>query len=227
MMVAWVCSGCANARYDAKEAQHPAITMPHRFAEGSGDAQPEETRKKKAPPASNPSVPNGATTAPSFDAASLPEPAPLNSRTQWEYVFSYRHGEVTIERTTLKRFESPVPTARRVGRFAVELWIGRELVERVRFDFPLLAGEEVPSGPAVSIDAPARLGPGADVRRTILVPADERATRAELVDDATRTRTPLPWPPDAPIAPIAPENAEPGHEGTAPIQGPPGSEPPK
>ena len=31
-----------------------------------------------------------------------------------------------------------------MGRFALELWIGRELIDRVRFDFPLIAAEETP-----------------------------------------------------------------------------------
>jgi hypothetical protein len=101
-----------------------------------------------------------------------------------------------------KVFDRPVVTARPMGRFAIELWIGRELIDRVRFDFPLLGAEE-PPGDRQSIHAEPRFEPGLEAERTILVPNSERATRAQLVDRATGKIQALPWPPDAPLDPVS------------------------
>src|SRR5690606_41135099 len=51
-------------------------------------------------------------------------------------------GQIELRSVEPVELEKPVATARRMGRFAVELLIGQELIDRVRFDFPLLAGEE-------------------------------------------------------------------------------------
>jgi hypothetical protein len=122
---------------------------------------------------------------------------------QWEYELLYDCGEVSVTQVRPLLFEQPVATARRMGRYAVELWIGRELIDRVRFDFPGLAVEAPPpSGPRRPLDEPPTLAAGAVVARTILVPASPRATRAELVDRATGQRMRLPWPPDDPLDPV-------------------------
>ncbi len=84
-----------------------------------------------------------------------------------------------------------------MGRYAIELWIGQELIERVRFDFPLTAADEAPPSGPEPIHAPrANLGDGVTATQKLLVPAAERARRAVLVDRATNARTELPWPPD-------------------------------
>ncbi len=112
-------------------------------------------------------------------------------------------GTITVLGTERRRFKKPVVSARRFGRYAIELWIGRELVERIRFDFPSLALEEPPpSGPRRKLYAPPDLTRGADVRQKVLVPAAPRARRAVLVDRATGNVITLPWPPDQPIEPV-------------------------
>jgi hypothetical protein len=83
-----------------------------------------------------------------------------------------------------------------MGRFAFELWIGRELIDRVRFDFPMTSADPAPSERKRPLDEPPTFSAGADVDRTILVPATPRATRAVLVDRGTQKTTELPWPPD-------------------------------
>ena len=88
-------------------------------------------------------------------------------------------------------------TARRFGRFAFELWLGRELVDRVRFDFPLLATETpAPASPRPIHDTP-RFAPGARVSVMLRVPASERATRASILDRATGEVIDVTWPPRA------------------------------
>jgi len=103
----------------------------------------------------------------------------------------------------------PQPTARRIGRFAFELWVGRELVDRVRFDFPLLATEPppAPTSPRPIHDTP-RFAPGARVSVVLRVPVSERATRARILDRATGEVIDVTWPPraagGAPLAPQCP-----------------------
>jgi hypothetical protein len=127
--------------------------------------------------------------------SSVPDPDPVASAEQWQYELEYDRGEVRVVSVEARRFERPVATARRVGRYAIELWIGRELVERVRFEFPLIGAEEVPPDGKRPLRAPPSLLPGAQVRRVVLVPNTERARRAVLVDRATGRAVDLPWPP--------------------------------
>src|SRR5690606_11283415 len=102
-------------------------------------------------------------------------------------------GEMRVLSVTPRRFPKPIVTARKMGRFAIELWIGQELVERVRFDFPLLA-----LAPSESVGiagaAPPNLEARAHARQRVLVPAAPRARRAVLVDRATSKVVELPWP---------------------------------
>lgn len=127
----------------------------------------------------------------------LPDPPPLVTRSQWLYRFKYEKGNVIVAGVVKKELDRPVPTERRVGRFAVELWVGRELVERVRFDFPLLAADPPPEGRKQRLRQPPAFGPGAETSREVTVPASDRATRAVLVDRLNGHSIPLPWPPDA------------------------------
>lgn len=115
-----------------------------------------------------------------------PDPPALRSRVQYELDFRYDRGDVELVGAREMRFPQPVVTARRMGRFAVELWIGLELVERVRFDFPLLGAEE---------PRDASLERGLVTRQTVRVPATDRPTRALIVDRATGEEIELPWPP--------------------------------
>jgi hypothetical protein len=190
------------------EAQGPTLTFPVGFAEGEGEGKDD--------------LPLDGGTRAAADAApelkppdSVPDPDPLKVARQWEYEVIYDKGKLSIGRVRAMRFDKPVVTARQMGRFAIELWIGRELVDRVRFDFPLLAAEEPHPGPRRPLKDPPSIGAGARVSRTLLVPASPRATRAVLVDRATGETTALPWPPDAPIPPIGAERAAAGSDAGA------------
>jgi hypothetical protein len=164
------------------------LTLPAHFAER------EDPRKAK-PVASGEAA--GDAGASAERQAAPPDPPPLVSRAQWLYRFVYKRGDVTVAHVEKKEFERPVATERRVGRFAVELWVGQELVERVRFDFPLLAADPAPEGRKQSLRATPAFGPGAETSREVAVPASDRATRAVLVDRLNGHTTPLAWPPDS------------------------------
>jgi hypothetical protein len=167
-----------------------------------------------------------ATPAPSATAAStqtkaavsdVPDPKPLAEREQWEYELTFADGEVRVTAAVLRTVERPVVTARHVGRFANELWIGRELIDRVRFDFPLL-GAEVPTAERQAIHEAPRFEPGLHAVRKVLIPNSPRAVRAQLVDRATGETTVLPWPPNAPLDPSIPgAETDAGQGGAAPI----------
>ncbi|HWO13274.1 MAG TPA: hypothetical protein VNN80_27425, partial [Polyangiaceae bacterium] len=127
----------------------------------------------------------------------LPDPKPLSERAQWTYPVSYERGAVLVSTPELICLQRPQATARRIGRFAFELWLGRELIDRVRFDFPLLAGEEPAPSARRPIQETPRFAPGARVSVTLRVPASERANRARILDRATGEVIDVTWPPRA------------------------------
>jgi hypothetical protein len=95
-----------------------------------------------------------------------------------------------------------------MGRFAVELWVGKELVDRVRFEFPLLGADFAPSPGTHQERGAPRFSKGADTTATVRVPSSDRATSAQVVDRLTGTLVAIPWPPAADAA-TAPASAAP------------------
>jgi hypothetical protein len=114
-----------------------------------------------------------------------PDPPSMNERSQWIYDLRWDHGEVFLVAVHKVDMGSPHATPRVMGRFALELYEGPTLIERVRFDFPLL-GTEADAGPFAR-KLRTRIG--------VLFPATARGTRLELWDRAKDQRWPLPWPP--------------------------------
>jgi len=213
--------GCSGGRASSSPSElSPGVVFPHAIAEGHGDdPEPGAERLPKPPtgpvasaaPSASAAQPVGsaaadAAPAPSASASAPaggpPDPEPLRLSDQWEYDLLYDAGKLVVSATRARHFKAPVVTARRIGRFAIELWIGRELVERVRFDFPGLGLESPPDeiqGTRKPLYPPANFSKGVHVRQTVLVPAAPRARRAVLLDRATGESQPLPWPPDQPL----------------------------
>lgn len=183
---------CAGAEYRADEG-HAKLVAPVAIGEGDTGKPERRSTTTASPPqetrASEDAVRTGS-------GSSTPDPAPLLSTAHFGLEFRYADGELSLLSVEPFETEKPMAAPRMMGRFAVELWIGKELIERVRFDFPLLAAEP-PNQATPSDHAPLRLAPGADVRRRVAVPRSERATRAQLVDRATGEVYPLGWPPVA------------------------------
>jgi hypothetical protein len=125
----------------------------------------------------------------------LPDPPPLSERARWLYEIRYDRGTVQAGTPALECLDHPEPSARRMGRFAFELWIGAALIERIRFDFPLLAAEVPRSGTRRPLHEDPSFAPGARVSIRLQVPASSRATRAQILDRATGQATPVDWPP--------------------------------
>ncbi len=166
--------------------------MPARLAEGT----PQDAGASEPPSAEGGVVRTPVPEPPNAQ----PDPEALKEAVQWEYVLEYDRGALKVLSVKRIDFKKPIPTSRNMGRFAIELWIGRELIERVRFDFPLLGSEEL-AGRRRPLKQPPTFAAGATVQRKLLVPDSRRATRALILDRATGKVEELPWPPDAPLPP--------------------------
>jgi len=189
--------GASNpARSDSENLGGPSITFPAHFAEGN-------TGKTEDGGASAAAAATSRTG--SKPPATVPDPdPPLKTALQWEYRLEYAKGNIRVAGVRRVELDRPVVTARHLGRFAFELWIGAELVDRVRFDFPLLAADLPPDGVRRPLHDSPRFGPGAETSQRVLVPASDRATSAVLVDRLTGSRIPVTWPPD-PSKTLAPD----------------------
>jgi len=126
-----------------------------------------------------------------------PDPKPSHTREWVAYAFVYEEGAVRAQSQRRESTTKPRDSARVVGRYAVELWIGCELVDRVRFGFPLQGAERPKTlGSRHPLNEQPSLTEKARLTTTVRVPLDPRATRAELVDRGTGKRSTLAWPPD-------------------------------
>lgn len=144
---------------------------------GSGTA---ETRSAIAPELAKPEP---------LKCSSLPDPAPTSTDRWFKLALRFDKGKLDLVRSTPQPLRKAETTKRVMGRFAAELWIGCELIDRVRFDFPLLAAEPAKTRPHdPNFEAAGRFD------TVIMIPDSDRATRLELIDRATAARKILNWP---------------------------------
>lgn len=127
-----------------------------------------------------------------FDVGVEPDPAPLVTRKKWVYEVFYHEGAVFTPTPVLRDAGKPTETPRRMGRFAIELYNGPDLVERIRFELPMLNGDPF-TGKERPHDAPPDMERRVRVKMKIEVPATDRANRAYFVDRATKRKIRLPW----------------------------------
>lgn len=125
-------------------------------------------------------------------AKRTPDPPPLAERIQWVFDLRWDRDEPYLLAIETMDMGTPRRTPRVMGRFALELYEGPTLIERVRFDFPMLGGGETADA---GWKAPPRFEPKLRTRIGVLFPATKRGTSLELWDRATDRRWPLPWPP--------------------------------
>jgi hypothetical protein len=133
--------------------------------------------------------------APSVALSPAPaDPPAMIERAQWVFDLRWDRGDVWL--LGVRKILLPVAqaTPRVMGRFALELFEGPALIERVRFDFPMLAVTEAADagkedGPSLTQKLRTRIG--------IVFPATSRGTRLELLDRATGHRWSLTWPVEA------------------------------
>jgi hypothetical protein len=133
---------------------------------------------------------------PKFDIALTPaDPDPLVERAQWVFDLRWDHGDVWLLGTRRILMQAPRITPRAMGRFALELYEGPALIERVRFDFPMLA---VPDAADAGWASPPALTRKMRTRIGVIFPATQRGTRLELWDRSSGDRWSLSWPPVKP-----------------------------
>lgn len=207
-------AACGSARYST-EPGAPTLVLPARFAEGKGEpgasAAPRasELASASAPAAGSSSAAPAEPAAPTepvpppITPSTAPDPTPLRQAEQVEYELELRDGKITVLSVKPVKLPQPIVTPRRIGRYAIELSIGRELIERLRFDFPATAADEPQLSPKKSLKAPLTLSAHAIGHLKLLVPQSLRVRRAALVDRATSTATELEWPLPPPPAPTS------------------------
>ena len=122
-----------------------------------------------------------------------PDPPPMTERQQWVFDLRWDRGDIYLIEVHKVDMAGPHQTPRVMGRFALELFEGPTVIERVRFDFPMLGPPPDPAdaGPK----GQTRFEPKLRTRIGVLFPATKRGTKLELWDRATNVRMPLPWPP--------------------------------
>jgi hypothetical protein len=120
-----------------------------------------------------------------------PDPPPMRERTQWIFDLRWDKGDVYLLAVHKLDLPAPQETPRAMGRFAIELFEGPTLIERARFDFPLLGDEPRDGG----IRSVPYFGSKLTTRIGVMFPATSRGTRLSLWDRATDKRWSLPWPP--------------------------------
>jgi hypothetical protein len=166
-LVLTCCVGALTARAEAGEPPQRTLDMSHAFDAG--------------------------TAAPDIEITPTPpDPAPMVERGQWVFDLRWDRGDIWL--LGVRRIELPAPqsTPRAMGRFAVELFEGPTLIERVRFDFPLLA---LPDATDAGVgQTPTSLTQKLRTRIGVVFPATARGTDLVLVDRATGRRWSLAWP---------------------------------
>jgi hypothetical protein len=123
---------------------------------------------------------------------SPPDPPAMSERQQWVLDLRWDRGDIYLLEVHKVDMAGPHVTPRVMGRFALELFEGPTLIERVRFDFPMLGAPEPPDA---GMKTPPRFEPKLRTRIGVLFPATKRGTKLELWDRARDVRMKLPWPP--------------------------------
>ncbi len=206
MLPLLIAFGCTAARYST-EPGAPTLVLPAHFAEGQGEpAAASGTPLPNTPPRASASASGSAApAAPTLTPSTAPDPTPLKMAEQVEYELELSEGKVHVVSVKAVKLSAPIVTARRLGRYAIELGIGHELIERVRFDFPGTAADEPDAGGKKKLFAPLTLAARAIAHVRLQVPQSPRVRQALLVDRGLNTATELQWPlPEVAKAPPAP-----------------------
>ncbi len=127
----------------------------------------------------------------------VPDPPALVEQGQWVYDLRYDRADVFLVGVHRVSLLEPRATPRVMGRFALELYSGPTLIERVRFDFPGLGAADpsvAKDGGKQPLHGGVSLTAKLATRVGVMLPATQRGTKLELWDRATDRRWRLPWP---------------------------------
>ena len=115
-----------------------------------------------------------------------PDPTPLVSDAVFVITLRFDKGALTFDRVRREVLAKPGAVPRHFGRFAAELYVGPTLIERLRFDIPLLGDD------STTADVYEK---GLVTTVEVRVPDSDRPTKLELWDRATDKRWVFPYPP--------------------------------
>lgn len=149
------------------------------------------------------------------------DPQPVESTKQWVFAIEVKASVPAITKVTELELKKPEATPRMTGRYAIELYVGTELLDRLRFNVPL-NGDDNDSG-----DQPGKKRPVFRVNtKMFLRMADApRAAVLRLVDRTSGEERSFRWPPNkdgtlTPVAaPASSSSADAGPAPTAPDAG--------
>lgn len=142
-----------------------------------------------------------------------PDPPQRASQQQVDFDVVVESGKARVTSARVKTVQRADPTPRAMGRFALELYVGRELLDRLRFNVPLTGDDRDPAGLDGGKKRPGAAPPFTNVRAKLRVRMAEapRAAWGQLVDRATGDTQRFWWPPepDGRLAPMVADGAAP------------------
>jgi hypothetical protein len=115
-----------------------------------------------------------------------PDPTPLACESVYVLTVKWDKGVLTLDKTRHEKLAAKAVLPRKFGRFAAELYVGPTLLERLRFDIPLLSDDDNTS---------AAYAKGLVTSVDVRIPVSDRPTRLEIWDRATDKRWVYPYPP--------------------------------
>lgn len=157
-----------------------------------------------------------------------PDPAPIATKKQWIFEIRAAESIPSVVKVSSLELDKNEPTARVMGRWALEFYVGTEILDRLRFNVPL-AGDATGEKPG-----PGKKRPEFRVNtKFFLRMADNpRTTIVRLVDRATGDIKLFAWPPgkDGKLVPwvstAAASASASASASAAPDAGPPDAAPP-
>ena len=113
---------------------------------------------------------------------------------QWVFEVAYDNGASAVTSARSANAKKPIATARAMGRFALELWVGKELLDRVRFDVPLLGDDSAYRDTKGYFKKPTFQR--VTTKLKVQMADSPRATVLSFVDRSTGEARKYFWPPD-------------------------------
>jgi hypothetical protein len=124
---------------------------------------------------------------------SPPDPPAQANRKQWTFEVTAQNGKVSVGAVKATMLEKPAESARVMGRFALELYVGPQILDRVRFNMPLMdAPREDPGHKLLRRPSFEQVSARIQVRMA----DNARAAYLLLVDRATGESQRFDWPPE-------------------------------
>lgn len=120
-----------------------------------------------------------------------PDPAPVASTKQWVFEVRAKESVPSVVKVSELNLDKAQPTARVMGRWALELYVGTEILDRLRFNVPL-AGD---TGHEKREAGKRRPVFKVNTKFFVRIADQPRATILRLVDRATGEVQLFAWPP--------------------------------